>query len=72
MEYERYWNVMNVTLSNSNFPDKAKEFGKHLKGLSKTEAAKTKFLLLSHLRCYRGTVENLRINTGYSYGNIIN
>jgi hypothetical protein len=40
-EYERRWNSMKATLGNSDFPDKAKEFGKHLKGLSETEAAKT-------------------------------
>jgi hypothetical protein len=46
-EYERRWDFIKATLSNSDFPDKAKEFGKHLKGLSETEAAKTEFLLLS-------------------------
>jgi transposase InsO family protein len=71
-EYERRWNFMKATLSNSDFPDKAKEFGKHLKGLSETEAAKTEFLLLSLPSFYSATVENLRTNAGYSYGNIIN
>jgi hypothetical protein len=39
-EYERRWNFMKATLGNSDFPDKAKEFGRHLKGLSKTKATK--------------------------------
>jgi hypothetical protein len=43
-----------------------------LKGLSETEAAKTEFLLLSLPPFYSATVENLRTNTGYSYGNIAN
>jgi hypothetical protein len=36
---------MKAILSNSDFPDKGKEFGKKLKELSKTEAAETEFLL---------------------------
>jgi hypothetical protein len=71
-EYERRWNFMKVILSNSDFSDKAKEFGKHLKGLSETEAAKTKFLLLSFPPFYSATVKNLQTNAGYSYSNIIN
>jgi hypothetical protein len=59
-------------LTNSDFPDKAKEFGKHLKGLSETEAAKTEFLLLSLPPFYSATVENLRTNAGYSYSDIVN
>jgi hypothetical protein len=63
---------MKATLSNSDFSDKAKEFGKQLKGLSETEAAKTEFFLLSLPLFYSATVENLRMNVGYSYGDIIN
>jgi hypothetical protein len=56
----------------SDFPDKAKEFGKHLKALSETEAAKTEFLLLSLPPFCNATVENMRTNAGYSYGDIVN
>jgi hypothetical protein len=71
-EYERHWNFMKATLDDSDFPDKAKEFRKHLKGLSETEATKTELLLLSLSLFYSVTVENLRINAGCSYGDIVN
>jgi hypothetical protein len=71
-EYESLWNFMKVRFRNSDFPDKAIEFGKYLKGLSKTEAAKTVFLLLSLPQFYSATVENLLTNAGYLYGDIIN
>jgi hypothetical protein len=63
---------MKAILSNSDFSDKAKEYGTHLKALSETEAAKTEFLLLSLPPFYGATVENLRTNAGYSYGDFIN
>jgi hypothetical protein len=53
-EYERRWNFMKVTLGNSGFPDKAKEFGKHLKGLSETEVANTES---SYLAFHHSTVQ---------------
>jgi hypothetical protein len=55
-------------LGSSDFSDKAKEFRKHLKGLSETEATKIEFLLLSLSLFYSVTVENLQTNAGYSYG----
>jgi hypothetical protein len=70
--YERRWDFMKATLGNSDFPDKAKEFGKHLKGLSGTESAKTEFRLLILPPFYSATIENLRTNAGYSYGDIVN
>ncbi|MBC8079189.1 MAG: hypothetical protein H7X86_02515 [Gorillibacterium sp.] len=71
-EFEKRWSFMRATVSNSAFPDNLLDFAKHLKGLSETEAAKSEFLLLSLPPFYNSTVENLRTNATYSYGDIVN
>ena len=70
-EYDKRWAYMRSTVTAMVAAKPENKFYKCTKGYSENDEAKAEFLLLTLPPFYSGLVENLKVKTDYTYGDIV-